>query len=910
MKKRLPASLALAAVLLFPVFLASLPGRYLRFERLLPEDGGTPVTGISSILQDKQGFLWFGTIAGLARYDGYRFLFYSPGPAAPDPDPSPSIVVYPAIEDSRGDIWIGTDGQGLFRFEKLSETFIQYRHNPADPASLSGDIVLAIQEDQKGSLWVGTRLDGLNRFDRETETFSRVALDPDAGAVWDLLVDRQGFIWVGTQEGGLYRRNPATGEIVNFRFGLNDPRSLGSNTVWSIYQDSQGTIWVGTRGGGLNQFVPEKEEFIRFTGDADHPQDLVSPAITAIAEDGEGRLWIGTSWSGLRIWDRKTGDYIIVKHDSQDADSLGDDNITSIVKDASGVMWVGTARGGIGKCLAGQVKFPHYKHDRYDLRSISRNEVRSLWKSVSGSLWVGFDEGLDEIDVETGHVRRFRNEPSNGGSLAPGAVTALCEDGEGRVWAGTDGGGLDCYNPRTGYFEHYLSDPGNPAALSNNRIHALWPERADPGVLWIGTHHGLNRLDTRTRKIEGYLRDAADAASLSGNIVTVIFEGPSGSLWVGTRSGLNRLDRSTGKFEWHVSSLGTPAGTGPNDNIINSIHEDRTGILWVGTDSGLNQFDPGQNRWSYYTTQDGLPGAVVCGILEDESGLLWLSTNRGLARFDPRTETFTAFGLHDGVQANEFHPGVCFRSADGWMYFGGVNGFNAFRPEKIKENPFVPPLVWTAFYMNGQEIKLASPLLRLQPLKLSSQFDVYEFEFASLYYVTPALNRFAYKLEPRDKEWISLGHDNTVILAHVKPGKYTLHVKGSNQDGVWNESGIEIGIEIIPPFWRTTWFAVLALLIIASGVAIVMRMWLKLRSAFTVIGDRADSVIESYDLTAREREILRLVLQGASNKDIERKLFISASTVRNHLYNIYQKLGVKNRLELINQIGRDAQKTP
>jgi DNA-binding CsgD family transcriptional regulator len=244
------------------------------------------------------------------------------------------------------------------------------------------------------------------------------------------------------------------------------------------------------------------------------------------------------------------------------------------------------------------------------------------------------------------------------------------------------------------------------------------------------------------------------------------------------------------------------------------------------------------------------------------------------------------------------------------MFFGGVNGFNAFRPEEVRENLFIPPLIWTAFYRNGQEVKLGSPVLRSQPLKLSSGFDVYAFEFASLCYIMPALNRLAYKLEPRDREWISLGQANTVTFSRLKPGEYRLHVKGSNPDGVWNEGGIEMGIQLVPPFWRTTWFAVLALLFVASGVAIVVRMWMKLRSAFTVVGDRADTVIESYELTAREQEILRLVLQGASNKDIERKLFISASTVRNHIYNIYQKLGVKNRLELINLIGKDAQKKP
>jgi ligand-binding sensor domain-containing protein/DNA-binding CsgD family transcriptional regulator len=908
MKKGCWESFAAGTLLFFQVCAVSLPGQYLRFERLLPEAGGAPVTGISSILQDREGYLWFGTIAGMARYDGYGFLFYSPQ-AGPGAAASPaSTVVFPAIEDSVGDIWVGTDGQGLFRFDKNEEVFVQYRHTPIDPASISGDTVMAVQEDRNGILWVGTRLNGLNRLDRETGAFSRVLLDADAGAVWDLLADSRGYVWVGTQDGGLYRINRASGESANFRFALGNPRSLGSNTVWSVFQDSKGTIWVGTRGGGLNQFVPESEDFIRFTGDEAHPRDLVSPSITAIAEDGEGRLWIGTSWDGLRVWDRDTGEYTIIKHDSQDADSLGDDNITSILRDASGIMWVGTTRGGINKCLAGQVKFLHYKYNRHDLQSLSRNDVRSIWKSDSGELWVGFDEGLDEIDERKGVRRRLRNNPVDARSLSPGAVQALFQDRQGRVWAATEARGLDCFNPRTGRLDHFLSDPENPATISNNRIHALRADSFEPDVLWVGTHRGLNRFDTRTRRFSRYLHDPSESTSLSGNIVTAICEGSTGCLWVGTRSGLNRLDRAAGKFERHTRGVGAPQGTGPNDNIVNCIHEDSTGILWVGTDSGLNRFDPVASRWTYFTQQDGLPGAVVCGILEDESGSLWLSTNRGLAKFAPRTGVFTAFGLHDGVQGNQFPVGACFRGANGRMYFGGVNGFNAFRPDEIRGSPFIPPLVLTAFSRNGQKAKPGALPVRPQSLRLSSQFDSYAFEFASLSYTMPALNKFAYRLLPRDREWNNLGSENTVTFFRLKPGNYRLQVKNSNPDGVWNEKGFEIGIRIVPPFWRTSWFAFLAMLFFASGVGTVIRMWMKLRSAFMVVGDRADGVIGSYGLTAREQEVLRLILRGASNKDIQEKLFISASTVRNHISNIYQKLDVRNRLELINLIGKDAQK--
>ncbi len=906
MNKGSTAFLVLGTLLLSPDSLFSFPGQYLRFEHLLPDSRGTSVTGISSILQDKEGYLWFGTIAGLARYDGYRFVFHSPE-SKPDPaGQSRAVTVYPAIEDSRGNIWIGTDGQGLFKFEKREEVFVQYRHDPADPASLSGNTVLAVQEDREGTLWIGTRLDGLNRFDPETGTFSRVPLDPDAGAVWDLLVDRRGFLWIGTQEGGLYRRDSASGEIKNFRFILDDPRSLGSNTVWSIFEDSQAKIWVGTRGGGLNQFIEREEEFIRFAGDEVHPRDLFSPAITAIAEDEKGRLWIGTAWDGLRVWDRKNGEYLRVKFDSQDADSIGDDNITSLLKDSSGIMWVGTARGGINKCLAGQVKFAHFKHNRYDPRSISRNNVRCLWAGDSGRLWVGLDEGLDEIDENAGQVRHFRNDPERIGSLSPGAVLTIFQDSKGRVWAGTEDHGLDCYEPASGRFDHHPSDAGDQATLSNNKVYSIHPDLLEPNVLWVGTHQGLNRFDMRTKKFNRYLHDPSNAASLSGGIVTSIFDGGSGHLWVGTHSGLNRLDRSAGKFERYVSAVDARPGTGPNDNIINCVYEDREGILWAGTNNGLNRFDPARNRWDYYTTQSGLPGAVVCGILEDASGRLWLSTNRGLTRFSPRDGKFLNFGFHDGLQGDQFNVGAAFNRPDGRMFFGGINGFNTFRPEEIKPNPFIPPVVWTSLYRNGREVEAEDLVPPARPLRLSSRFDVHGFEFASLCFARPSLNRFACRLVPRDPGWIDLGSENIFTISGLKPGDYRLLARGSNPDGVWNESGVEIAIHVVRPYWRTGWFAVLAIVFVASGIASVVRMWLKLRSSFTVAGDRANQVIASYGLTVREQEILRLVLQGSSNKHIENKLFISASTVRNHIYNIYRKLGVKNRLELVNRIAKDA----
>jgi ligand-binding sensor domain-containing protein/DNA-binding CsgD family transcriptional regulator len=898
--------LTLSLLVLISSFVIADDGRYLRFDRLVPEFQGKPVAGISSVLQDKVGFLWFGTEAGLARYDGYNFVFYSPK-SRPETS-STAITVYTAIEDAAGDIWLGTDSEGLFRFNKRKETFIQYRHHPGNPTSISGDIILAIQEDKKGNVWVGTRLDGLNRFDRETETFSRFPLDTDAGTIWDLLVDRKGFLWVGTQEGGLFKLDPDTGEAVNFRFILENPRSLGSNTVWTIFEAGEGTIWVGTKGGGLNQYIPEKDYFIRFHGDKDHPRDLASNTITAIAEDDAGRLWIGTGSDGLRIWNNKTREYVIYKHDPQDPESLSEDNITFIRKDISGIMWAGTTRGGVNKSLGNQVKFPHYKHNPHNPRSISHNDVRSLAIDRSGILWVGLEEGLDRVDKKNGVLTHFSHKPFDSNSLSHDCVQAIQEDRRGRIWLGTQDGGLDSLDPRTGIFTHYFHDPRNSDSLSNDRVYAIWTDTRDQDVLWIGTHHGLNRFDTKSNRWARFTNASADPSSLSGNIVTAIFEDRSGYLWVATRGGLNRMDKTTGRCVRYTSDIKNPSGESINSNIVHCIHEDKAGTMWIGTTGGMNRFDRTRAEWRYFTPKEGLPGDVICGILEDESGALWISTNRGLSRFNPEKETFTNFGVHDGIQGNAFTPGVSCKGPDGRMCFGGVNGYNSFDPKDVKSNPFIPTVTWTALYNNNHRLNLGESLTSLGKLDISYKLDFVNFEFAALYFANPALNQFAYKLAPRDDEWIYLGHNNSLSFSNLEPGEYALQVKGANPDGIWNEAGAEIKIRVIPPFWRTTWFAVIVLVFIVSGVISVVRMWKKLKYAYAVVEENLDGIIEKYRLTAREQEILRLILQGASNKDIEKKLFISASTVRNHIYNIYQKLNVRNRLELINLIGQDARK--
>jgi ligand-binding sensor domain-containing protein/DNA-binding NarL/FixJ family response regulator len=905
MMKR-PARLLPGLLLLANAFVRAdiLPGRFFRFERLQPQIDGAATIGFSSVAQDKDGFLWLGTSAGLARYDGYRFKLFRP-PAEPGRS-SQGLGIYPVTISRSGAIWVGTTGRGLLKFSPETGDFVEYRASPRTSNGLPEDVVLAVQEDLKGGLWIGTRSQGLARFDPATGLFTRVPLGPGAEVIWDVLADRTGAIWVATLDAGLFRIDPATGAKVNYRSRAGDPVSLGSDSVWTVFEDRDGTIWIGTKGGGLNRYEPGRDGFSRFYGEADRPRDLAGQTISAIAEDSDGRIWLGTVTDGLRVLDRGTGELVTFRHDPQDPESLSDDNVTSITRDASGIMWIGTVRGGLNKCLAGEAKFEHYKRNPSNPRSLAHNDVRALWADAAGTLWVGSKGGLERIDRTTGEVTRYGLASSGADGPGTGGVLTVLGDRSGSLWIGTETSGLARLNPRTGKVTGYRSDPKDPNGLSHNRINALWIDEADPDVVWIGTQHGLNRFDVGTGRWSRFLRDPGDPASLCNDIVTAIRGDGTGCLWIGTRGGLSRLDKSTGRCESYICRLDDPPGAGLADNIVNGVHVDGAGIVWIGTNGGLNRFDRSRGEWRTFAQKDGLAGEVVCGIQEDGSGALWISTNRGISRFDPESGTAKSYGLWHGLQSGAFNPGAFARDPDGLMFFGGTNGLNAFDLGDIRKSPFMPSVVWTAYYLNNAEVLPPGSLSALRTLVLPYRTPLVRLEFAALDFTAPEMNSFAYRLEPRDADWIPLIPEHSVSLFDVAAGSYVLRVKAANPDGLWNEDGIAIDIRVRLPFWRTWWFLLAALAVLASGTALIVRAWRKAKSAPRDLGDNLEEVLGTFDLTEREEEILRFVLQGASNKDIERRLFISASTVRNHIYNIYQKLGVGNRLELINRIAREA----
>ena len=788
---------------------------HIRFDHYSVEQG-LSMSVAQCILQDSRGFLWIGTEDGLNRFDGYSFKVYRHDPK--DANSLSNSHIRSICEDQSGVLWIGTYGGGLNRFDPETGQFTHYRNDPDDPSSLSNNQVLSVREDRTGALWIGTRGGGLNRFDRETETFTHYQNDPDDphslsnNVVNSILEDSSGMLWVGT-DGGLNRLDRETDRCIRYQNDPGDPHSLSGNSIECIHEDRSGVLWVGTADRGVNRFHRETETFVHYQHDPDDPHGLSSDVVSSILEDSAGVLWVGTD-GGLNRFDRESERLTRYQNDPSDPDSLSDNVVYALLEDQSGGLWIGTHGGGLNRYDRRREQFAHYQSDPDDPNSLSENTIWSIYEDRAGVLWIGTDGGgLNRFDREKGQWRHYRNAPDDPHSLSNDAVVAIYEDESGVLWLGTWGGGLDRFDPETEQFAHYQSDPDAPHSLSSNVVWFIHEDRY--GALWIGTSYGLNRFDRETETFTRYFHDPDDPFTLSDNAVGPIYQDRSGMLWIGTHNGLNRFDPDTEQFTRYQNDPDDPQSL--SHSIVFSIHEDQSGALWLGTwGGGLNKFDWESGTFTHYRVKDGLSNDVVYGILEDDHGNLWLSTNNGISKFDPRTETFRNYDEGDGLQGPEFDYNAYFKSESGEMFFGGVNGFNAFYPDRVRDNPYAPPIVLTSLTQGGEDVDVGKAVESVTEVTFHWPSNFFEFEFAALSYAQPEENQYAYMLEGFD-DWNYIGTRRFGKYTNLPGGTYTLRLKGSNNDGKWNEEGASVKVTIVPPFWATWWFRGIVALVLVGG---------------------------------------------------------------------------------------------
>jgi ligand-binding sensor domain-containing protein/DNA-binding CsgD family transcriptional regulator len=891
--RRLPRLAVLAAVGLACFLRLTPQSEDISFSHISKDDGLSHET-VYSIIQDRDGFMWFGTENGLNRFDGYDFTLFRH--VADVPSSLSHSAVLTLYEDRAGVIWVGTLNGGLDRYDADKGDFISFRHAPGRGDSLSNDIVGAILEDRDGGFWIGTD-NGLNRLDRASGRFSRYPLATDrpggSNHIHDICEDSDGMLWIATFGGGLIRMDRRTGRFIHFRNDPADPASLNNDFLYRVHEDRQGTLWVCTQ-SGLSRFDRQSGRFTRVAIQAEGERPLRDESVYAINEDRGGRLWFGTS-GGLACLDNKSGAALIFQNDPLDAKSLSSNLVFSIYEDRSGILWFGTGESGVNRYNPNRKKFSHYRSIPGKANSLGDKVVYDFWEDPGRVLWIATHGGLDRLDRDTNAFTHFGYHPGPPGSLGKTIVRCITGDRDGNLWLGTDGKGLQRFDRESGRVVVYRHESGNPASISSDRGNAICEDMA--GSLWIGTYGGgLNRMDRERGVFTRYQFSEKDPDSLGDNIVRTIIEDRGGTLWIGTYGGgLDRFDRQTGKFTHFRHDAADPASL-KNDYVF-CILEGQDGAIWVGTlGGGLSRLDREKGKFDHFTTASDL----VAGILEDRSGNLWLTTAEGLSRFSPRTRQFRNYDVSDGLQGKGFISNANLANRDGEMFIGGGNGFNVFLPQNIFDNLYLPPVWLTSFKVLNREVKLPRPIGKTAEILLRPKDALFSFEFAALDYTAPEKNRYAYKLEGLMDDWVQTDSRRRLAsFSRLPPGRYVFRVRGSNSDGLWNEKETSLVVRVRGPWWRSGWF--LALLAVLGALSAYQWSRTRIhRQARRVRTEAArDQIFAKVNISPREKEIVQLLLKGKANKEIADELFIELSTVKIHVHHVFKKLAVRNRAQLL-----------
>jgi methyl-accepting chemotaxis protein/ligand-binding sensor domain-containing protein len=778
---------------------------YIGVERGLPQ--GT----VMAMMQDKRGFLWFGTYDGLSRYDGYSFLtFRHDAKDSASTYSLPHNNVYSLAEDADGMIWIATE-EGLSHFNPRTEKFTNFRHTRNNPRSLPDNYIFEIKIDSKGQVWLATLSAGVCRYEPSSNDFTTYPVNPSipsslpANDVFCIEEDKQGMLWIGTS-GGMSRFDPASGKVLHtYRHDANNPQSLSDNVVRAIHEDSRtGELWTGTLNGGLCRLNPSTGAFTRFPIDPAGIRAPKSKSVWYFCEMHDGTLWMGTQNGGLTRYNAATQDFTTFVFNPKQANSLRNNTIIRLMEDNAGMLWIAFTNG---MCTYSPFakSFTVFKSNPLDPTGLPSSAVRAIYEDKQGTIWIGTSEGLSGLNRASGNFSTVRNIPTVKSSLPNNDVRSIMESRDGRLWIGTNGGGLCSVIPSSTAFTVYAHDPNNPETIGGNTVWCMREDRA--GNIWAGTSTGgLSRFDRTRGTFTTFRYDKNNPKSLSHNSVRSLYEDRSGTLWVGTfGNGLCKYDAATNSFTRYVHDEQNPQSV--SSNIILSICEDSEGTIWLGTEAGINRFDKNTGIFTAFREQDGLINNVVYGIVpDDKQGNLWLSTNKGLVRFTPKTGKFRTYDVSDGIANNEFNRGAYFKLRSGEMIFGGVEGLTLFNPAQIQENSTLPPVILTGFKKFGKYARLDTVIAYAHTIEIRDKDNFIAFEFAALNYLSSEKNQYAYKLEGFDDDWNDAGLQHSAIYTNLSGGSYTFRVKASNNDGVWNEEGASVRLVVVPMFYNAWWF--------------------------------------------------------------------------------------------------------
>ena len=818
------------------------------FDSLGSEQGLAQNT-VGTLYQDHSGYVWIATQGGLHRYDGYGFRLYEH-----DPDRAgslPDSFVTAIAEDDAGQLWVGTNANGVVRLNPAADTAVPLPSpQGARKPSARANSVVALWFEAGRGLWVGTR-EGIDLVDTANGERRGVFRFESEGLplrpLRRFVPAADGNLYAPTAQ-GLVRIDRATAQAQRLR-----APELAATLSALVARD--GTLYAGTR-EGLFRVAADGASAQKVW-----PREPVDVAnVFDIAEDTTGRLWLAVRGAGVVIVDPATGRSEGVHHQRDMPGSLPEDLVTSLMVDRSGLLWLGTETRGAATTRTGDVMFTWLLDLDPPRDRVTKNVVSALYAGGPDEIWLGTEgDGLKRYDRPRDRYEDW-TEPlarALGMKAAPAdlRVYAIAPSDDGRLWIGSRYGLFELdTRTRQAVVPPIDALAGIAPAVSTERETRVL-ERSRDGSLWIGTRtRGLIRYWPRERRSQVWQHDDADASSLPANLVLALHEDDQGRLWVGTLDGLALIEKS-GRLRVFKPDAKRPDSL--SGSIVRSILQAADGTLWIGTHSGLNRLDALDESGARFTrllAHDGLASSTVYGILEDRSGALWLSTNRGISRYDPATRAIRNFSPKDGLQAYEFNGGAAFARPDGELMFGGVNGVNLVRPEALAQEHYVPPVAITALGVGSERHDLVGAPPKHWQVPQSAR--LVRFEFAALDFAAPDRNRYAWRLDGFDDDWVDGGNRREVAYTNLDPGNYTFRVRASNRDGVWNETGAWLAFQVVPPWWASTWMKLLYALIGALVIA-------------AILGERRAKRTEErrHQDEIREREDrLRLALWGSGDE--------------------------------------------
>jgi len=791
--------------------------KYLQFRQLNIDEGLSSST-IICMLQDHNGFMWIGTADGLNRYDGSAIQVYKHSRLNRWSIPDNLIISILLVGQK---MYVGTNA-GLSMYDPCTDGFITFSNDsnscfsnftfqcrsivkgpdeslyiasnkglihfypkqntyqlyPFETINKQNDKGIRIDDlcfDSSNNLWVGS-LRGIYLFQSDTKTFEPVNKGINGENYSEvrfnrIVEDKTGVIWCSSYNHGLFRVTKSTDgelQLVNYKHDPDDPKSISKNRLLSLVVDAQNNLWIGAENDGVFLFNPEKQNFSHFLASDSDPLSTTTYSGECLYVDSSENLWIGTFAYGVNI----------------------------VPKNSDAIVAYSKFKGG-------------------DL-SLTNNMVNAFAEDESGNIWVGTDGGgVNILNKKTG---LFRNLSTNNSNLPSNYILSIEIDND-KIWLSTWGDGLLRYDEKKKKFQSFNTE--NSDIPSDNIFSILKGQNND---LWLGTYNnGLAHYYPQTNKFISY---NTSNSKLNDNYVNVVRMGNHGNILIGTRSGLASFDTKTEEFT-AFSLLDLDAKTLSNQHVYDIFVENDTSV-WVATLSGLNQLNPETGVNFKYSVKDGLPSNNVRGILKDDLGGLWFSTRSGICKWDGKLKNHIILTKDDGLQGNEFRPRSQLISSEGDLYFGGVNGFSIVHPDRIKKNTRIPRVQLTDLEIWNEKVVLGSegsPLKRIitetEELKIRYNQSVVTFHFSVLDFTRPQKNQHAYMLENFDEDWIYSGESRKATYTNLDPGEYVFRVKGSNNDGIWNEQGVALDLVVVPPWWATWWFKsslVLILLLIALSV--------------------------------------------------------------------------------------------